>query len=92
MTRTDLHVIPGGAKPETVAQHVARLQREARQLAGQHVAELIADTAALAERWAEVSTGGEAFHPGIREAAGRLSDDLVARAATFNAINSRSQS
>jgi hypothetical protein len=89
MTRTDLHVIPGGAKPETVAQHVARLQREARQLAAQHVADLITAMGELSELAAAIGDGGDAYAPGARDIARRLADDLQGRVATLNAITGR---
>jgi hypothetical protein len=73
-------------KPETVAQRVRRLQAEARALAKDHVATFAAAMTDLGQLAHEISEGGDAYAPGIRDLARRLAEELDARAHTVQAI------
>ena len=76
-------------KAETVAQRVRRLQAEAKALAKDHVATFGAAMLELAVMARDVSEGGEAYGPGIRDLARRLAEELDARAHTLEAISAR---
>ena len=80
---------PIHAKTETVAQRVQRLQAEARQLAKDHVRAFSAAMAGLEELAAEISEGGDAYAPGVREIARQLAEDLDSRVQTLEAIVAR---
>ena len=89
----DLHspaaASPVAAKTETVAERVRRLQAEARQLAKDHVralSEAILNAEKLA---AEISEGGDAYPPGVRDLARRFVEDCEARVQTLEAIVAR---
>jgi ABC-type transporter Mla subunit MlaD len=84
-------VAPVPAKVETVAQHVQRLQAEARQLASEHVKALSAAMVSLQELAAEIADGGEAYVPGVRDVCRRLADDLDSRVQTLEAIEGRAR-
>lgn len=78
-------------KPETVAQRVRRLQAEARALASDHVATLARSMVDLSNMAADIAGGGDAYHPGTREAARQLADELESRLLTLTAIMSRTK-
>ena len=88
----DLHTAspaPAVGKAETVAERVRRLQAEARQLAKDHVralSEAILNAEKLA---AEISEGGDAYPPGVRDLARRFVEDCEARVQTLEAISAR---
>jgi ABC-type transporter Mla subunit MlaD len=88
-----LSVVPAAvpAKVETVAQHVQRLQAEARQLASEHIKALSAAMVSLQELAAEIADGGEAYVPGVRDIARRLAEDLDSRVQTLEAIEARAR-
>lgn len=72
--------------PETTAARVKRLQMEARALAVEQVEQLekvLLDATQMAK---EISEGGDAYPVGARELAGRLAQDLPAKAETLKAI------
>ncbi len=78
-----------GRGPETTADRVKRLQREARLLAREQAEALAAklvDTAALAK---EITEGGEAFPAGVREIAGRIHTELDGKEMTLRALVER---
>jgi hypothetical protein len=77
------------AKSETVGQRVQRLQAEARQLAKDHVKSLTSAMVAIEQLAAEISEGGDAYAPGIRDIARRLAEDMEAKVQTLDAISSR---
>lgn len=79
----------GLPKAETVAQRVQRLQAEARQLAKDHVRSLTVAMADLEGLAAEIAEGGDAYAPGVRDIARRLSEDLDSRIQTLEAITAR---
>ncbi|UPT53163.1 hypothetical protein [Synechococcus phage Ssp-JY42] len=81
-----LAIVP---KTETVAQRVQRLQREARDLATEHVKSLAATMVSLEELATEIAEGGDAYSPGIRDVARRLAEDLDSRVQTIEAIVAR---
>ena len=76
-------------KAETVAQRVQRLQAEARQLAKDHIRSLTDAMADLERLAAEIADGGDAYAPGVRDIARRLSEDLDSRVQTLEAITAR---
>jgi hypothetical protein len=80
------------AKPETVAVRVKRLQDEARALALDHVRALTAAIEQVEAMAAEISEGGDAYPPGVRDVARRLVEDMGNRAQTLQAIASRGKS
>ena len=78
-----------GRGPETTADRVKRLQKEARLLAREQAEALerkLTDTAALA---AEIAAGGEAYPAGVREIAGRIHADLDGKEMTLRALVER---
>lgn len=72
--------------PESTGDRVRRLQMEARALAVEQVEALekvLLDATAMAR---EIAEGGDAYPVGARELAGRLAQDLPAKAETLKAI------
>jgi len=92
-SKPDLRLIQAKAEvydlmkgPESTADRVKRLQLEARALALEQVEALekvLLDATGMAR---EIAQGGDAYPVGAREIAGRLADDLPARAETLKAI------
>jgi hypothetical protein len=76
-------------KPETVAQHVRRLQAEARQLAKDHIHAFTAAMTQVELMAAEIAEGGDAYPAGVRDLARRFVDDCEARVQTLEAITAR---
>ena len=76
-------------KAETVAQRVRRLQAEAKALARDHVTAFAAAMVDLEQLAQEISEGGDAYPPGVRDLARRLAEDLGPRAHTVQAITAR---
>lgn len=94
--RPDLRLVPCDAEvydlmraTETTAERIQRLQAEARALAVEEIEALerLLDQAAAKAR--DIAAGGDAYPVGARELAGRLADDLPARAETLRAIMAR---
>jgi len=88
MSRARLTLVPPGPepKPETPAERIRRLQREAQTLARQQITALhqsMRDLSLLAE---EIAEGGDAYPVGARELARRLSDEVEQKAQTLQAI------
>jgi hypothetical protein len=78
------------ARPaETVGGRIRRLQAEAKLLAKDHVAALGSAMADLGQLADEIANGGDAYAPGIRDLARRLSEELETRAQTLDALNAR---
>lgn len=78
-----------GRGPESTANRVKRLQREARLLAREQAEALerkLMETAALAK---EVAEGGDAFPAGVREIAARIHTDLDGKEMTLRALVER---
>lgn len=78
-----------GRGPESTADRVKRLQREARMLAREQAEALeakLVETAALAR---EIAEGGEAFPAGVREIANRIHADLDGKEMTLRALVER---
>jgi hypothetical protein len=82
----DLKTTP---KQETVAERVRRLQAEAKQLAKDHVRSLSAALVNVEQLALEISEGGEAYPPGVRDLARRMVEDCETRVQTLEAIVSR---
>lgn len=76
-------------KTETVAQHVRRLQAEAKQLAKDHIHSLTAAMGEVEKMAAEIAEGGDAYPAGVRDLARRFAEDCEARVQTLEAITSR---
>jgi hypothetical protein len=76
-------------KNDNVADRVKRLQAEAKQLARDHIKALTAAIEQVELMAAEVSDGGDAYPPGVRDVARRLVEDMGARAQTLEAIVAR---
>lgn len=76
-------------KAETVAQRVRRLQTEAKQLAKDHIQALSQALTDVEQLAAEISEGGDAYPPGVRDIARRLVEDCESRVQTLEAIVSR---
>lgn len=75
--------------PESTAQRVQRLQREARALALEQVEALEAALLNAANIAREISTGGDAYPVGAREIAARLTEELPSKAETIKVIVSK---
>lgn len=76
-------------QPETPAARIKRLQLEARVLAREQVEALERQMMALSVSARELSLGGEAYPPGIREMAARMAEDLEAKAQSMEAVMER---
>lgn len=74
---------------KTIGERVAALQVQARSLAVEHVQALVQAINVVEELSAEIAKGGEAYHVGIRELAGRMAADAEANANTIEAILTR---
>jgi len=74
---------------ETPAQRIRRLQVEAKILAREQIEALERAMNGLAAQARDISLGGDAYPPGIREMASRLAEDLEARAASMDAVMER---
>jgi hypothetical protein len=76
--------------PESRGEKIARLQAEARSLAGEHVEGLTRLLAQVVAEADAVATGGDAYPVGVRELALRLAEDLSGKSATLTALRARS--
>lgn len=72
-----------------LAEQVRRLQADAKGLARQHIEGLRTSLLQTGEIAAEIAQGGEAYPPGVRDIASRLSEDSVAKAQTLAALLGR---
>lgn len=73
----------------SLAERIRRLQAEARILAADQVGALAASLNRLHRLAAEIADGGAVFPPGVRDLAGRLSEDAQAKAMTLEMIMAR---
>ena len=85
----DLKTVQSSPKGETVSERVRRLQAEAKQLAKDHIKALVQQIGDLEVMAAEISEGGEAYPPGVRDIARRLVEDCDSRIQTLEAIVAR---
>lgn len=76
-------------KAESVAQRVRRLQQEAKTLAKDHIRALNQALVEVEQLAAEISEGGDAYPPGVRDMARRLVEDCEMRVQTLEAIVAR---
>jgi hypothetical protein len=92
--RPPLHVVTPdeGAKVETLGERVRRLQAEARQMARDHVRALSEALMGVERMAAEIAEGGDAYPPGVRDLARRITEDCETRVQTLEAIAARSTS
>lgn len=79
-------------KPQAVGERIRRLITEAKGLAQSHVNELVHMMMNLVEVAAEITEGGEAYPPGIRDECARLIETLESRIQTITAIKARTMS
>lgn len=77
------------AETEPLAAQVRRLQQEAKELAITHVQCLELALVTVGRLASEVSDGGEAYPPGMRDLALRISADSRTRALTLRALLDR---
>lgn len=76
-------------RSEALSARVRRLQAEARGLAREHITALVVALHEAEALSAEIAEGGEAYPAGIRDIARRLAEEVEAKVATIEAINSR---
>ena len=76
--------------PESTAERVQRLQREARALALEQVEALEVALMQAAVIAREIANGGDAYPVGARELASRLAEDLPSKAETIKLVVSKS--
>lgn len=77
---------------ETLAQHIRRLQAEAKALAFQQIKMLEAALDEVTRLSAEVACGGEAYPVGAREVARQLAEETKAKRQTLDVLTERSRS
>ncbi len=76
-------------EPKSRAEQIKQLQADARDLAADHIGELI-DALHLVSRLAgEIADGGDLYAVGARELARRLAEDAGKHALTLQAIAER---
>ena len=79
-----------GKGPETRAERIRRMQMNARSLAREHAEDLVQQMEAVGRVAAEISTGGDAYPAGVREACRRLSADMDAQVKAIGLLMNRS--
>lgn len=82
-------VFKGSGASEPVAQHIARLQLEARNLATEHVIGLIEALQDIERMATEASNFGESVPPGVRDICRKLAEESAGKAQSINAIMER---
>jgi hypothetical protein len=91
MTRLTVVARDVTPKAETVAERVRRLQAEARELAGEHVRQMIAQLAAVAETAHEIEAGHGAYPVGAVNEARVLGEECALRIDRLSAILARAE-
>ncbi len=86
---TPLRVVTNRPPAASLADRIRALQAEARGLAREQVEALAASLLATQRLADEIAAGGEAYPPGVREIARRLSEDSAAKALTLEALSAR---
>ncbi len=84
-----LSVVSELPRSEALSHRVRRLQVEARGLAREHIAALVAALHEVEVLAGEIADGGEAYPAGVREISRRLAEELETKVATIEAITSR---
>jgi hypothetical protein len=74
---------------ENPAQRIRRLQLEAHRLAQEQIEAFARDLTSMAQRAADIASGGEAYPVGAREVASRIAEDLPQKAQLLAALRSR---
>lgn len=77
-------------KPESISDHVKRLQAEARGLAREHILALKAALEEVERLATEVAAGGESYPAGVRDIARRLSEECGTKGQTITMLTQRS--
>ena len=78
-----------GRGPETVAERVKRLQKEAKLLAQEEVESLEHKMEAVTAQARAIAEGGDAYPAGVRDLAGRISSEVDQRAHMLQALLER---
>lgn len=88
---TPLRVVTNNppAAQAPLSDRIRALQAEARGLAREHIEVLAASLLATQRLADDIAHGGDAYPPGVREIARRLSEDSAAKALTLEAISAR---
>ncbi len=87
---TPLRVVTNQSAPAvSLGDRVRALQAEARGLAREHIEALAASLLATQRLADDIAAGGEAYPPGVRDIARRLSEDSAAKALTLEALSAR---
>lgn len=80
---------PAAAQTPSLSARIRDLQAEATSLAREHIDALAASLLAASRIADDIARGGDAYPPGVRDLARRLSEDNAARALTLEAIAAR---
>lgn len=88
-TEEDSEVYVVGRGPETRAERIRRMQKNAKALAREQIAEMTETMLELARMADEVANGGDAYPVGVRELASRLRAELESQAKTVEALTMR---
>ena len=82
-------LVPSGPANADLGDRIRWLQAEARSLAREQVQSLGAKLTEIQHLAESIAEGGEIYPPGVRDLAGRLAEDSLARTMTLDAIMSR---
>ena len=78
-----------GRGPESTADRVRRLQKEAKLLATEEVESLEQKMEACSAQAKQIAEGGEAYPAGVRDLAGRIAAEIEQRAQMLQALLER---
>jgi hypothetical protein len=90
MSNSVLRQFPTPPAPQSLAEQIAQLQADARELAADSIAAFITDLDALSARCAEAASC-TVYAPGEREELRQAGEDMRAHAMRLTAINQRSK-
>lgn len=82
-----LHAVPPG--PSSLVDQIIAHREAASALAAEHVTALVEALRAVERLSSEISAGGEAYPPGVRDLAWRIGRDLEAKALTLATLMER---
>lgn len=89
MSASRLVVFPSPEEPESPADHIRRLQAEARGLVREQIEMLAAALNEVSRLAAEIADGGDVYPVGARELSRRLTEESSKQALTLTAIVDR---
>lgn len=75
--------------PASLSERVGQLQAEAKRLAGEHIDALRANLIQTQRVADDIAHGGDAYPPGVRDIARRLSEESAAKALMIEGIMAR---